>query len=1021
MNRPTSLLAVVLLPIVFWVPHPAAGQDDSDLIAHGKRDETTSVADAAGNALGTRHLDRLPYNHPGLVVDLGVGLWAWPLPMDYDGDGDLDLVVSCADKPFDATVLFENPGGDTRMPVFKPAVRLGPPKGNCQVAYVDGRPRVTSPGYEYPDFLASAFARPRKLPADTRVHHGGKVRANQWKYTDYDGDGRLDLTVGIGDWIDYGWDNAFDPRGRWTNGPLHGFVYLLRNTASDDTPHYAAAVKLAAGGRPIDVYGMPSPNLADFDGDGDLDLVCGEFLDKLTWFENTGSRTRPQYAAGRYLLSGGRPLAMDLCMIVPVAVDWDRDGDPDLVVGQEDGRVALIENTGKLADRMPVFAPPRFFQQQADGVKFGALVTPVGFDLDGDGDEDLVCGNTAGYVGWIENLDGGNPPKWAAPRYLRADGRVIRIQAGPNGSIQGPCEAKWGYTTLSVADWDQDGLPDLVVNSIWGKVVWYRNVGTRKSPRFSAARPIRVAWPGPPPKPAWNWWNPQPGELATQWRTTPVAVDFDGDGLCDLVMLDQEGYLALYRRRRVGGKLELGPPERVFHGAGPSAFDHRQRAVDRRSGLLRLNRGQAGQSGRRKLCVVDWDGDGKLDLLVNSINVNFLKNVSTDRQRYVFEDTGPLDSRVLAGHTTSPTVVDWDGNGVPDLLVGAEDGHLYYLKNPRAEARAAGDPPAEQAGMVTTEFIYERAPFASCHASTIAATPTGLVAAWFGGTEEGDPDVGIWMSRREGRRWSAPVEVANGVSPHGKRYPCWNPVLFQAPGGPLLLFYKVGPSPRTWWGMLTRSKDHGRTWSEPARLPDRMAGPIKNKPVLLDDGTLLCGSSTEDHGWRVHMEWTTDLGTTWDRTKPLGDGVKIGAIQPTILRHAGRLQFLCRTRQGRIGQSWSEDGGRSWSPLTLGELPNPNSGIDAVTLADGRQLLVYNHTRRGRSPLNVALSRDGRSWQAALVLENEPGEYSYPAVIQTADGLVHATYTWRRKKIKHVVIDPSKLVLRPMAGGKWPE
>ena len=180
---------------------------------------------------------------------------------------------------------------------------------------------------------------------------------------------------------------------------------------------------------------------------------------------------------------------------------------------------------------MPAFLPPRFFQQEADDVKFGVLATPVGFDWDGDGDEDLVCGNTAGYIGLIENLDGGCPPKWAAPRCLEADGRPIRIMAGPNGSIQGPCEAKWGYTTLSVADWDDDGLPDLVVNSIWGKVVWYRNVGTRTAPQLSPARPIEVEWPGPPPKPAWSWWQPEGKELVTQWRTTPVVVDFNGDGL----------------------------------------------------------------------------------------------------------------------------------------------------------------------------------------------------------------------------------------------------------------------------------------------------------------------------------------------------------------------------------------------------------------------------------------------------------------------------------------------------------
>jgi len=326
-------------------------------------------------------------------------------------------------------------------------------------------------------------------------------------------------------------------------------------------------------------------------------------------------------------------------------------------------------------------------------------------------------------------------------------------------------------------------------------------------------------------------------------------------------------------------------------------------------------------------------------------------------------------------------------------------------------------------GIVGSEFVFTKASFPQCHASTLAETPSGLVAAWFGGTREKNKDVGIWVSRRSGNGWTPPREVANGVQADGTRHPCWNPVLFQHPDGPLLLFYKVGPSPSSWWGMLIKSKDGGQTWSEPTRLPEHIFGPIKNKPVLLADARLLCGTSTEDHGWRVHMEWTNDLGQTWHRTDVLNDGKTIQAIQPTILQHqSGRLQILCRSRgTSKIVESWSDDQGRTWGKLQVTELPNPNSGIDGVTLADGRHLLVYNHTPRGRSPLNVAVSNDGRTWYAAAVLENTPGEFSYPAVIQTADKLVHITYTWKRQRIKHVVIDPAKLSLAEIRNGHWPD
>jgi predicted neuraminidase len=329
---------------------------------------------------------------------------------------------------------------------------------------------------------------------------------------------------------------------------------------------------------------------------------------------------------------------------------------------------------------------------------------------------------------------------------------------------------------------------------------------------------------------------------------------------------------------------------------------------------------------------------------------------------------------------------------------------------------------AQSGGVVTSEFVYETAPFPECHASTIAQTPGGLVAAWFGGRTEGAPDVGIWVSRREGAGWSAPVEAADGVESPQKRHPCWNPVLFQAKDGPLLLFYKVGPSPSTWWGMLKTSADGGRTWGAAARLPDGIVGPIKNKPVLLKDGTLLCPASSEDQGWRVHFERTSDLGKTWERTGPVNDGKAFGAIQPSVLLLPdGGLLAVGRTRQKSIFEIASADGGRTWGAMKASPLPNNNSGLDAVTLADGRHLLVYNHTTRGRSPLNVAVSADGRAWQAALVLEDQPGEYSYPAVIQAADGAVHATYTWKRKRVKHVVIDPAKLSLRPIVDGRWPD
>ena len=624
-----------------------------------------------------RDLRPLTYQQPRLTVDLGVGLWAWPLPVDYDHDGDMDLVVACPDKPYNGTYFFENPDGSS-FPIFRPGARISRGVSNVRISHVEGEARVLGDRVEFHNFHRAGLDQSRPLSVPTTIHvpvgpHGNKVRANQWHQVDYDNDGRLDLLVGVGDWSHYGWDDAFDRTGKWTHGPLHGFVYLLRNQSTNDHPEYEPAKKLLAAGNAIDVYGWPSPNLADFDGDGDLDLVCGEFLDKFSYFENQGTREQPRFAGPRRLQHAGRPITMDLQMIIPSAIDWDQDGDVDLVVGDEDGRVALVENRGHVVDGVPDFSPPRYFQQEAQLLKFGALATPYGFDWDGDGDDDLLCGNTAGYIGWFENLGIGENglPRWAKSELLKAGGQIIRIQAGPNGSIQGPCEAKWGYTTLTAGDWDHDGLPDLVVNSIWGKVLWYRNIGTRTKPTLAAAQSVTVDWPSSPPKPAWTWWEPEGDELVTQWRTTPVIVDMNSDGLHDLVMLDHEGYLCLFERIRKNGELVLSPGQRAF--------------VDQEGNAIRLNSRNAGGSGRRKLAVVDWDGDGVLDVLVNSSSADLLRCTQVVEKKYTLQSAGPLAKRNIAGHTSSPTVVDFDQNGIPDLLVGAEDGHFYYLRNPRRE------------------------------------------------------------------------------------------------------------------------------------------------------------------------------------------------------------------------------------------------------------------------------------------------------------------------------------------------
>lgn len=328
--------------------------------------------------------------------------------------------------------------------------------------------------------------------------------------------------------------------------------------------------------------------------------------------------------------------------------------------------------------------------------------------------------------------------------------------------------------------------------------------------------------------------------------------------------------------------------------------------------------------------------------------------------------------------------------------------------------------PTEQnkSAIVKVEDICINPPTPELHASTIEETPTGLVAAWFGGTKEKEPDVGIWLSREEKGKWSNPVEVITGITklPDGSevQYPCWNPVLYQIPdGGPLMLFYKVGPSTPEWWGMLMHSTDGGKTWSNPERLPEGIYGPIKNKPVRIGEKGILSPSSINS---QLHFERSDDLGKTWTRTPPVTNR-SIPVIQPSVLLYGNnKLQAVGRTlKDKKVFSIWSTDGGTTWNDFKLLNLPNPNSGNDAVTLKDGRQLMVYNHSETLRTPLNIAISEDGENWVPLLVIENDKeGGYSYPAVIQTKDGLVHVTYSWRRKNIRHVVLDPTIIKGKPL-------
>ncbi len=317
--------------------------------------------------------------------------------------------------------------------------------------------------------------------------------------------------------------------------------------------------------------------------------------------------------------------------------------------------------------------------------------------------------------------------------------------------------------------------------------------------------------------------------------------------------------------------------------------------------------------------------------------------------------------------------------------------------------------------------------FPASHASTVVQLRDGsLMAAWFGGTEEGSPDVAIWTARHTAAGWSAPVELAR--EPH---VPCWNPVLFHSADGRLWFYYKFGPNPLEWAAARRYSLDEGRTWSPVERLPAGILGPIRAKPLVLPDGVIVSGTSFEAYLTRsIWIERSTDNGLTWTKIGPIlpaarpghaalpDDGIRTGLIQPSVValgpRHL-RLYARATSDIARICVADSYDNGLTWTHARPLDLPNPNSGIDAIALRDGRVVLVYNDTATGRTPLNLAVSRDGTHFRNFKILEDAPGEYSYPALIQDAKGDLDLTYTWNRQSIKYVHI-PLAAVPQPPNG-----
>jgi len=643
-------------------------------------------------------IQKLQYNNPGLIVDLDAGFKVLPMPMDFDGDGDYDLVLSESGAYAEAGIFyFENINGNTDMPIFRAGEkisferrRLGKDGAYFEVSVVDGHTHVITPNRVgeklliYKDVPENVFWDDNELilpeNAYALLHH---FKNTQWKLIDFDGDGLSDLICSAfgARKPDLRGAGAKEREFEFANFAKHKRLVFLKNRGTNDEPIFDNPVELKKENGETLATGLAiKPMLADFDGDGDLDYIgIGQAQNNekfdlawdknfLIYFENSGTKTNYKFAAkGKVLTYKDRPVQNESRGTIHLtAFDWNRDGYIDILAGDEDGKVAFIKNTGKIIHGMPQFLPPEFFQQEAKYIDFGALTTPRVFDWDGDGLDDIISGNGIGHIGFFKNL-GAYPPKWSAPELLAANGETIRLiadKAKPNTEMP-----YWGYTTIDVGYWDEDELPDIIANEHNGNIVWFKNIGTKKEPKLDSARSLEAEWEGEAQKPAWVPGVSKGNELLVPWRTSPFIMDFNNDGLNDLIILDYEGYLAVYPRIKKNGKLLLGHPERNF--------------IDHSGKPILLNQRTGSSSGRLKITFSDWDGDGLKDLIFSSKPaVDWMKNMGVKDGKMVLQYMGRIVSRTLMGHTDGPIITDFNKDGIPDLLVGTEIGVFFYWERP---------------------------------------------------------------------------------------------------------------------------------------------------------------------------------------------------------------------------------------------------------------------------------------------------------------------------------------------------
>ena len=625
------------------------------------------------NQVPTDYVDitMIPYNNSDKVVPIDVGGNSFPGFCDIDGDGDLDLVASGTSLTYGGTA-----GG---MFAFR---NLNNTRGTTEF----GQAELLFNGAGYVWWSYKKDGSPVFVDANGVMHgsvdNQGYEKGNEvdrlntlFKLYDMDGDNLSDAVLfertksGTAE---------YDNEGKWLQEFTYTFKWI-KNTGTEENPDFSGEKRTISNSKGTEFTIDDSTQYAsvrsfcmfDWDKDGDLDLIAGGWLNEFDYYENKGNSETPVFDnVGVKIETRSGILQLDCCRYNAINYDWDGDGLDDLLIGGESGTMLYLQFTGSFSDTTgaPVFEEGVYFSNNASYLSVNALSRPTSCDWDGDGDEDMIVGDNGGFLWFLENLTGGTNPSWDAPvKMTDEEGTPLEIKAGPSGSLQGDLEQEWGYLVPSACDWDGDGDIDIIVNSVTGRVVWFENIGTSKQGQLTQHKAIEVEWENENLYPSWQWWTPDGNELVTQHRSTVYAIDLNSDSLCDLVMLDHEGYLAFFERYSENGELKLKQGQRIF--------------LNEDSTPLQLNNNTGGQSGRKKFVVTDWNCDGMLDVIQDDKSFVLYETARVENGNYYLKSKVSLSTGNISGHNHGFTMVNWDNDGDYDIVTGTEAGYLYYLEN----------------------------------------------------------------------------------------------------------------------------------------------------------------------------------------------------------------------------------------------------------------------------------------------------------------------------------------------------